>query len=125
MYIQKSIVQAILKSKKVTIEYSGTHNSDFKNPLYGRRAYWRLYLQDVGFVCKVTTPVKSLNPKKETLDKLLEAELLKRLSAIDLSVDLNSYGQVTGPREIDPYSVKRLLSVVVGEYLDLLQKGQK
>lgn len=122
MFIQTSIVNAIIVSPKIRIEYSGTHNSDPKNPLYGRRAYWRLYLEGYGFVCKVTAPVRSINPKQSTLNKLLVTTLKERLSAIDYVVGLNPYGEISKPYKIDPYSCEKLLDAVTGEYIDLLNK---
>lgn len=119
MYIQNDILDLMIS--KLTIEYSGTHNSDLKNPLWGRRAYWRIFMQDYGFVCKITAPVKSINPTQKTLNKLFRAELKKRLNAIDTIVQTDHYSQIH-VIEIDPYSVRTLLKCVQGKYLNLEKK---
>jgi len=108
MYIQNTIIEFILT--QVEVEYSGTHNSDPKAPLYGRCAYWRIYL-DGSFVCKITTPVKSINPKPATLHKLLVEELSKQFRAIQDRIETNEWGQIWRQHS-DPYSVEKLLSVV-------------
>ena len=115
MRIQKSLVDLILK--QVRVEYNGTHNPDPKNPLWGRAAYWRLYIGD-SYVCKVTTPVKSIKPKQSTLDRLLKAELQHRLESITESLEADPYTQVVIVR-YDPYGVRRLLDLVVGQFYDL------
>jgi hypothetical protein len=115
MYIENSALDLLIKTLR--IEYSGTHNSDPKAPMWGRRAYWRLYLGDT-YIAKVTAPVKSLQPKQITLDKLLKAELRKRIEAITERLQFDHYGQMQIVA-LDPYSVRRLVESLEGKYIDI------
>lgn len=119
MHIWETLLDCLIS--QIKIEYNGTHNSDPSAPLYGRRAYWRLYLSDGTYVCKMTTPVKSINPKQRTLDKLFKAELKRRIEAISEHVTTDDYGRVQIEYR-DPYSVKRLLDAIVGKYYDRLNQ---
>jgi hypothetical protein len=116
MYIENAILDLLIS--KLTIEYSGTHNSDTKNPLWGRCAYWRVFAQDQGFVCKITTPVKCINPRPETLKKLFRAELKKRFESIHERFTSNHYGEMHLEYR-DPYGVKPLLKLLERKYYDL------
>lgn len=113
MYISDSLIELIIS--RCTIEYNGTHNSDRKNPLWGRAAYWRVYVPGYGFCCKITAPVKSINPKQKTLDKLLRAELRKRIEAIQETCETDHYGEVH-IYMLDPYSVRRLVESIDKAY---------
>ena len=118
MRIWSSVVDLIIKQARV--EYSGTHSPDPNCPLYGRCAYWRIYIGDT-YVCKVTARVKTLNPKQATLDKLLRAELQRRIEAIGFCMDVDHYGQMREIR-VDPYGVRPLLDLVEGKYMDILKR---
>lgn len=124
MLIWNSLVDLIVDSPKLTVEYSGTHCPHPETPLYGRAAYWRLYIAGYGFMAKVTAPVKVLNPQPKTLDKLLRAEIKRRIEAIQDVVETDHYGQVYVIHR-DPYGVERLLDLIKGEYVDLLQRKSK
>lgn len=119
MYISNSLIELILS--RCTVEYSGTHAPHCpklgNKGLWGRAAYWRVYVPGVGFTCKITAPVKSINPKQATLDKLLRAELRKRIEAIQETTELNHYGEVETFMR-DPYSVRRLVESIHGAYVD-------
>lgn len=119
MRIYDEILDAIIENIK--IEYNGTHNSDKDSPLWGRCAYWRLYHLDGEYISKITTPVKSIRPAKATLDKLLKAELKKRIEAIVEHCETDHYGQVHIYMR-DPYSIRSILKVVEGQFLDILRK---
>lgn len=114
MYIPNSAVQLIMA--QVRVEYSGCHAPHSETPLYGRRAYFRLYIGD-DYIAKVTVPVKTMNPHKATLDKLLLAEVKRRIEAIGPELDLDRYGCMRVV-DRDPYGVKRLLDLVEGKYID-------
>lgn len=124
MYIDNALLDLIIASPLVTIEYSGTHNSDPKAPLWGRRAYWRVYIQGSGFAFKITAPVKSISPKKATLDKLFKAELKNRFEAIGEHFTTDHYGRMQVEYR-DPYSVKQLLKVAEGYYYDMYSRQVK
>lgn len=113
MYISNSLIELIIS--RCTIEYNGTHapwcSKKGNKGLYGRAAYWRVYVPGYGFACKVTAPVKSLKPKQKTLDALLRKELRKRIEAIQETCEADHYGQVhTFMR--DPYSVRSLIESI-------------
>lgn len=116
MYIDSFVIECIIS--KLKIEYGGCHAPHNDTPLYGRRAYWRVYLEDGTYVAKITTPVKTLNPKPKTLNKLLRAELRNRLGEIGYRMDIDNYGCMRVV-ESDPYSLKRLLELVDGKYMDI------
>jgi hypothetical protein len=116
MRIWNEIVDCIIQSIK--IEYNGTHCPHRETPLYGRSAYWRIYTQDGQFVSKITTPVKTLNPKPKTLEKLFRAELKKRLQAIERVVETDHYGMIV-TYEVDPYHVRSLIELVERKYINL------
>ena len=116
MYIDSFVIDCIYS--KIKIEYSGTHAPHNDTPLYGRRAYWRLYMPDGTYVAKVTAPVKTINPRQKTLEKLLKAELRKRLGEIGFRMDIDNYGCMRVV-ESDPYSVRRLLELVEGKYTNI------
>ncbi len=122
MYISNSLLELIIS--RCTIEYNGTHNSDRNNPLWGRAAYWRVYVPGIGFACKITTPVKSINPKQKTLDKLLRAELRKRIEAIQETCETNHYGEVQVFMR-DPYSVRSLVESIDGAYTEYYENSDK
>lgn len=115
MYISVASVEFILSQCRV--EYSGTHNSDSKNPLWGRAAYWRIYLGDT-YICKITAPVKSINPRPATLHKLLVNELRERIFSIGEYVEMDHYAQIKIERR-DPSGVERLVNNIVGKYWDI------
>ncbi len=121
MYIENSLLDLIIS--KLTIEYSGCHNSDSKNPLWGRAAYWRIYVGDT-YIAKITTPVKSLEPTKKTLDKLFRAELKKRIEAIHERFTTDHYGNMQIEQR-DPYSMKRLLGMFENKYYDLVVSNRQ
>lgn len=114
MWIWNECVEMIIKHKSFRAEYHGTHAPHNNTPLYGRRAYWRIYVGD-RFIAKVTTPVKSMNPKQATLDKLLKAEIKKRIEAISERVELDHYGMVVIIKT-DPYSIRPLTELIEGQY---------
>jgi len=116
MYISSQVLDLLIS--KLVIEYNGTHNSDPKSSLWGRRAYWRIYMHGHGFAGKITTPVKSINPKPATLQKLFRAELRKRFEAVQMQCCTDHYGQIY-QQTADPYSVLPLLKAVEGKYLDI------
>lgn len=120
MYIDNALLDILIKT--LVIEYNGTYNSDPKNPLLGRAAYWRVYLEGYGFVCKITTPVKSIKPKQATLDKLLRAELKKRIEAIHERATTNHYGEI-GIEYRDPYNVRRLVESLERKYIQIYFKN--
>lgn len=113
MKIYDSLIDLILSRCKV--EYNGTHNSDPKSPLWGRRAYWRVSIPGYGFCCKITAPVKSINPKQKTLDRLLRAELRRRIEEIQEICETNHYGEVSIYMR-DPYGVRPLVNAISGAY---------
>lgn len=119
MRIYNQILDAIIENIK--IEYNGTHNSDSAAPLWGRAAYWRLYHLDGEYISKVTAPVKSIQPSKATLDKLLKLELKKRIEAIVEHCETDHYGQVHIYMQ-DPYHIRSILKVVEGQFLHLLRQ---
>lgn len=119
MYIQDSLLDLLIS--QLTIEYNGTHNADSKNPLWGRHAYWRVYLNG-SFVAKITTRVHSINPRPETLKKLFKAELKKRIGAISETVEADHYTQVYILQR-DPYGVRRLVEHLKGQFYDLRKVG--
>lgn len=99
---------------ELRIEYNGTHNSDPKSPLWGRCAYWRIYLGDT-YINKITAPVKSINPKQATLNRLLKLELKKRINAIEESLECSHYGEIVKVF-CDPYSIMPLIKAFEGRY---------
>lgn len=117
MYISNSLIELIIS--RCTIEYSGTHAPYCpklgNKGLWGRAAYWRVYMPRYGFACKITAPVKSLNPRKATLDKLLRAELRRRIEAIQETCETNHYGEVCVYMK-DPYSMCVLVESIQGAY---------
>lgn len=115
MRIANSLIDLILS--RCTVEYNGTHNSDRQNPLWGRAAYWRIYVPGYGFSCKITAPVKTMHPRQSTLNKLLKAELRKRLEAIEETCETNHYGEVQ-VYMTDPYSVRPLINAIDGAYTE-------
>ncbi len=118
MYIYSSIIEQIIK--RCTFEYSGVHSSNG----WPGRAYWRVYVPEYGFACKIVSgPLRSKNPKQATLDKALRAELKRRFDAVQVIVDTDHYGQVSSPRINDPTGVMQLLKAVEGKYLHLLERG--
>lgn len=120
MHISDSILDLVIK--RCIFEYSGVHSSNG----WPGRAYWRAYVPEVGFVCKIVSgPLKSKNPKQSTLDKALKAELKRRFHNVQVVVDTNHYGEVSSPRIIDPHSVLGLFKVVEGKYMDLMLKGKQ
>lgn len=124
MYIDSALLDLIIASPLITIEYSGTHNSDPKAPLWGRRAYWRVYIQGSGFAMKITAPVKSINPSKKTLAKLFKAELNKRFNEIHERFTTDHYGRMQVEYR-DPNNIRQLLKVAEGYYFDLYSKQVK
>lgn len=118
MNIYNSCIDLIVQQCR--IEYNGTHAPHNETPLYGRRAYWRVYIGD-SYVCKITAPVKSLNPKQATLDKLFKAELAKRIQAIGYSLDVDHYGCMR-VISVDPYGVRALVDLLEGKYTDILKR---
>jgi hypothetical protein len=116
MYIQDALIDLILDTCK--FEYNGTHCPHRETPLYGRAAYWRAYLPTGTYVCKITTPVKTLNPKPATLRKLLKAELKSRIREIGNNCTFDHYGQVE-IRHCDPSGVMPLVESIKGMYPDL------
>ncbi len=123
MYIWTELVNAIVDHPKLKIEYGGCHSPHNETPLYGRNAYWRLSIDDPNshFFAKVTAPVKSLNPTKSTLDKLLRAAIKERIMAITEVVECDHYGQVYIAQR-DPYSIRGILTLIDGEYVHLLKR---
>lgn len=119
MYISDYLLDLVIKC--VRVEYNGTHNSDRENPLWGRRAYWRVYMPSYGFACKITAPVRSIKPKQATLDRLFREELKRRFEAIHECVETDHYGQVQVVWR-DPYSVRKLLEVVEGKFYWLIER---
>lgn len=115
MRISNSLIDLILS--RCTVEYNGTHNSDRNNPLWGRHAYWRVSVPGYGYCRKITAPVKSINPKQKTLDKLLRAELRKRIEAVQETCETNHYGEVC-IYMTDPYGVRPLLNAIDGAYTE-------
>lgn len=116
MYISKALYDFMFS--KLEIEYSGCHNSDPKNPLWGRRAYFRISLNGT-YYNKVTVPVTVLEPTKKQLNSLLKKELLKRINEIGLMLDVDGYSHCR-IIEVDPYSVKRLVhDFFENKYLDI------
>lgn len=124
MTIPNSLIDLIIS--RCTIEYNGTHapwsQEHGNNGLYGRHAYWRVFVPGIGFCCKITAPVKSINPKQKTLDKLLRAELRKRIEAIQEHVETDHYGQLYIAMR-DPYSVRRLVESIDKAYVTMGDNG--
>lgn len=113
MYIDNSLLNLLIS--QLTIEYNGCHAPHRETPLYGRAAYWRVYYKDT-YLNKITTPVKSLNPKPETLKKLFKKELQKRIEAIHERCTADHYGQIHLEQR-DPYSIRPMLELIlVGKY---------
>jgi hypothetical protein len=119
MYVSDYLLNLVIKT--ITVEYSGTHCPDPKNPLYGRCAYYRLYTPGGGFACKLTFPVKSLNPKQATLDRLFKAELKRRFEAIHERLDTDHYGQMSVVWR-DPSGVRVLLKHLEGKYYQFVER---
>ncbi len=115
MYIGNSILDLIMK--EITIEYNGTHNSDPKAPLWGRRAYWRISHKNLRGCMKITTKVYSVNPRSETLKKLLRVEIKRRIEAIQECMTLDNYGQMY-IQQSDPYSIRPLIEIFERKFLE-------
>jgi hypothetical protein len=123
MYISNRVLDLLIELIKV--EYGGCHAPHNDTPLYGRSAYWRIYLPDGTFVAKITTPVQSLNPTKKTLQRLFKAELKQRINDIQIVMDTTYSGQMF-ISERDPSSVKPLMKFLENKYYDLeLSKLEK
>lgn len=126
MYISNSLLELIIN--RCTVEYNGTHtpwSKEYGNKgLYGRCAYWRVYAPGLGFICKITTPVKSINPKQKTLDKLFRIELRKRIEAIQETCEINHYGEVNISMR-DPYSVRSLVNSIDGAYTEYYKNSNE
>jgi hypothetical protein len=110
---------------RVRVEYSGVHNSDPKNLLWGARAYFRLYAKDTdSYITKITVPVNTLKPSKKTLDRLLRAELKSRLGEIEEVCTTDGYGRVQIESR-DPWSLRYILNLIDGKYVDLMIAGRQ
>jgi hypothetical protein len=72
-------------------------------------------------VAKLTAPVKAMQPKEETLRRLLKEELYKCIQAIGPVCETDHYGQVV-IYDVDTYEVKPLLRLIDKKYTDLLAK---
>lgn len=75
-------------------------------------------MQDGTYISKVTAPVKVINPSKKTQLALLKAELKRRIGAIQEVCEADRYGQVQ-VYMIDPYSIRRILDVVEGRFVNV------
>lgn len=117
MRIWNSIIDKMMQSPRLRVEYGGCHAPHNETPLYGRNAYWRLYIDDA-FIAKVTAPVKAMEPKPATLEKLLKAAVKARIENIGEVCETDHYGQIYVVK-CDPSSVRRLLELVEGQYIDL------
>lgn len=126
MYIEQSLLDLLIS--KLRIEYNGCHSPNHGDgqTLYGRAAYWRVYDSDGTYLAKITTPVKTMEPKPKTLEKLFRAELQKRIEAIHERCTTDHYGHIQVERR-DPYSMRRMLDLILNRYYDLeiekLEKG--
>jgi hypothetical protein len=116
MYIDNHLLDILISTLK--IEYNGTHNSDPESPLWGRRAYWRVYLADGSYSAKITAPVKSINPRPATLAKLFRAELKRRIESIHERCTTDHYGNIQIEYR-DPCSVKRIVESITNKYVDI------
>lgn len=121
MYIGDHVLDFLIS--QLVIEYYGTHNSDQKNPLWGRHAYWRVYLKDGTYIAKVTVPVKCIKPGAALQARLLKAELRKRLEAIGEVCEYDHYGMVQIGTS-DPYGIRSILSAIEGKYWQFEKKAE-
>jgi hypothetical protein len=96
---------------KLTIEYNGCHAPWSDTPLYGRNAYWRIYINNT-FVAKITAPVKSMQPRNNTLQKLFKSALKKRLERIRKAILIDDYGYEYR-RKLDPSSLRSLIPLAL------------
>lgn len=115
MRIGDKLVDEIIKGLKV--EYNGCHAPHNSTPLYGRAAYWRIYLLDGTFIAKITTKVKVMRPNAKTLSKLFRAELKRRIEAIGPVCETDNYGQVV-VYDQDPYCVGRVLDIIENKFIE-------
>jgi hypothetical protein len=111
MKVSNSQLKRILDS--ASVEFGGIHD----------RNGWRyMAVYRIDFI-KITLDVKSKNPKKVTLDKLLLIELEKRIANISVSLDVSCSGYISEPYISDPYGVMPLIKkYLVHQYLDFPHK---
>lgn len=115
MYIESTLLDKIMELCK--FKYGGCHAPHNETPLYGRVAYWRAYLPDGTYVCKITTPVEVLEPEPAQLQKLLRIEVKKRFKEIHELVMCDHYGKIKIVYR-DPNGIKPLLKCILDKYYD-------
>lgn len=117
IHVSRKMIERIIDNAE--IEFRGCHAPHKDTPLYGRKAYFMV--DD----CKITFPVKSINPRTKTLREGLINELKRRVEAIKLCVDVSWSGCMRVVK-YDPYSVERLfLKYNEGQNLDLPYRSKK
>jgi hypothetical protein len=72
---------------------------------------------------KITAPVKSLNPKQATLDRLLREALKERINNIREVCETDHYGKVYIVKR-DPSSICPLVELIEGEYIDPMPRKE-
>jgi hypothetical protein len=111
MRVSNSLIKRILDNSSV--EFGGIHDRNG----WGYMAVYR-----IDFI-KITLDLKTKNPRKTTLDKLLLLELEKRISAISVSLDVSWSNYISEPHISDPYGVMPLIKkYLVHQYLDFPHK---
>lgn len=117
IHVNTTMIERILDNAE--IEFRGCHTPHNDTPLYGRRAY---YMIDN---CKVTFPVKSINPKAKTLRQGLIKELKRRIESIGYKLDTSWSGYMSLV-QCDPYSVKSLFETYINnQYIDHTYRTKK